>query len=446
MVSRPSDLEQHPSPNYLHYDTIILCNPNAMSYQHLLNYPQCFYLKYFLDKKINCLVWNYRGYGRTKGMVSPNVFQKDAEQVLNFLKLKLRVKGKIGVYGRSLGCIPVCHIQHQVDLAIADRGFGDLWTIAEKTCKGQSGISLMTLGTPDWQIQNGFNFLRPNKRRQTYKLIMQDRNDELVDLSASLMVDLAKQLCHNQSWLQEGKVLPAIIDDYQAELFIQACLSIIDLDHEIHDIIEDCKESLEKEEEDADSFDSFGKRFNLRPKNDSLKFYLKLGENLSMITDAICSQPRAGIIVLGEICNSNRPVSKAEIHEWLMMLQVWGSYQEMAMFTLEECRMLGHMEIVKCAEKLMMIRNEVIAMLKAHEVYKASYLLESSLIHNLGTIIDIFEVIISKLTLLFNGEKNVDPSNKENLKHYMLPHVEQVGHLAKVEVGHSATFQFSEEI
>jgi len=46
--------------------TFIFCNPNAMFYQHMINYPHAFYLRFFLQKGINVLVWNYRGYGLTK--------------------------------------------------------------------------------------------------------------------------------------------------------------------------------------------------------------------------------------------------------------------------------------------------------------------------------------------------------------------------------------------
>jgi hypothetical protein len=63
---------------YLNYDTFILCNPNAMSYQHMINYPHAYYLKYFLGKQINCLIWNYRGYGRTGSTPNPMVMEQDA--------------------------------------------------------------------------------------------------------------------------------------------------------------------------------------------------------------------------------------------------------------------------------------------------------------------------------------------------------------------------------
>jgi alpha/beta superfamily hydrolase len=59
------------SKNYKKKNTVILCNPNAMFYQHMINSPHAFYLKLFLNKGNNVFVWNYRGYGRTKGSPTP---------------------------------------------------------------------------------------------------------------------------------------------------------------------------------------------------------------------------------------------------------------------------------------------------------------------------------------------------------------------------------------
>ena len=98
------------SVDYLTYDTIIMCNPNAMAYQHMINYPHAYYLKYFLNKQINCMVWNYPGYGRSDGTPDPTKFGQHVEMILDFLKNKIGVKGKIAVYGRSLGNIPTTHI------------------------------------------------------------------------------------------------------------------------------------------------------------------------------------------------------------------------------------------------------------------------------------------------------------------------------------------------
>jgi hypothetical protein len=67
------------NPKYLELDTFILCNPNAMSYQNMINYPQAYYLKYFLSKQMNVLVWNYRAYGRTDGTPDPDHLQYEIE-------------------------------------------------------------------------------------------------------------------------------------------------------------------------------------------------------------------------------------------------------------------------------------------------------------------------------------------------------------------------------
>ena len=70
--------------------------------------------------------------------------------MLNFLKLRIGVRGKIGVYGRSLGCIPACHLQDQVDMIIADRGFNDLWTLAENMFYGKISSTMFKLGSSGW--------------------------------------------------------------------------------------------------------------------------------------------------------------------------------------------------------------------------------------------------------------------------------------------------------
>jgi cytochrome oxidase Cu insertion factor (SCO1/SenC/PrrC family) len=39
--------DDDPSLAYKDRHTFILCNPNAMFYQHMINYPHAFYLRYF---------------------------------------------------------------------------------------------------------------------------------------------------------------------------------------------------------------------------------------------------------------------------------------------------------------------------------------------------------------------------------------------------------------
>jgi hypothetical protein len=76
-----------------------------------------------LNKNINVMVWNYRGYGRTKGTPTPEILKEDSEKILKYLKDTMGLRGKVGVYGRSLGGIATTHLADKVDMIIPDRTF-----------------------------------------------------------------------------------------------------------------------------------------------------------------------------------------------------------------------------------------------------------------------------------------------------------------------------------
>jgi len=70
------------------------------------------------------------------------------------------VRGKIGVYGRSVGCTAACHIHPYVDMMIADRGFSDLWTLADHKFFGKIAKYFFKYGSLGWQTNNSFNYLK----------------------------------------------------------------------------------------------------------------------------------------------------------------------------------------------------------------------------------------------------------------------------------------------
>jgi alpha/beta superfamily hydrolase len=76
----------------------------------MVNQPHAYYLRYFLNKNINVMVWNYRGYGLSKGNPDPVNIRKDAETILEYMRNTIGVKGKMGVYGRSLGGVATSHL------------------------------------------------------------------------------------------------------------------------------------------------------------------------------------------------------------------------------------------------------------------------------------------------------------------------------------------------
>ena len=92
-----------------------MCNPNALVYQWMITSANAYWLDFFLRRDCNVLIWNYRGYGLSQqSMFSPNLTPNqqrvDAERVMQFLVNRLRVKGQIGVYGRSIGGIAAGHL------------------------------------------------------------------------------------------------------------------------------------------------------------------------------------------------------------------------------------------------------------------------------------------------------------------------------------------------
>lgn len=74
----------------------------------------------------NVVIWNYWGYGCAKGYPSPSNIKSDGECIVRFLWNELKLQGKLGVYGRSLGGIVATHLAKvmDIDLVIAD------WTLA----------------------------------------------------------------------------------------------------------------------------------------------------------------------------------------------------------------------------------------------------------------------------------------------------------------------------
>ena len=150
------------------------------------------------------MTWNYRSYGRSKGAPSPETLKEDIEAIYKFMRKEMGMKGKIGVYGRSLGGIPSSHISTKVDMAIIDRSFCNLSAMAYWKYRGHFADLLFKFGTCGWQVQNDYSLLRtplPEKadgdgqyndeemnrrskylqKHSCYKVITADKNDEIVE-------------------------------------------------------------------------------------------------------------------------------------------------------------------------------------------------------------------------------------------------------------------------
>ena len=186
-------------PAYISKPTVIMCNPNALYYQQMVTSPNAYWLNFFLKRDINVLCWNYRGYGDSSRnfmeTVSPYKCKRDAEYVLALLVNKLRVKGKIGVYGRSIGGLTACHLAnkytHLVKSLIVDRSFYELSTVPENKIKGEVTTQLFDLLSWKWRTRNHSNFVTT---KNCFKIITCDPLDDTIDQFGNLVTGVSSQL------------------------------------------------------------------------------------------------------------------------------------------------------------------------------------------------------------------------------------------------------------
>lgn len=220
--------DKNASLHYKQQPTFILCNPNAMFYQHMINYPHAFYLRFFLQKGINVCIWNYRGYGRSHmrrcnwltGTPTPENIREDAECMLRYLQEEMGIKGKFGVYGRSMGGVATCHLASLVDMVIVDRTFASLEKVIDKKFFGVAAESVYSISALGWRSSNVEGYLRNAddirrdqiaislrsghnrvcdskdietgpQERNCYKVISGDVQDEMIELQASLAMGVA---------------------------------------------------------------------------------------------------------------------------------------------------------------------------------------------------------------------------------------------------------------
>ena len=160
-------------------------------------------------------------------MPTPEIIKDDSEAVLRYCRQDLGLKGKMGVYGRSLGGIATTHLSKFVDMIIVDRSFNNLYDVAFHKFHGFLAVVLYKIGTWGWDSSNDISYLGTEAGAQTikaemlakgfcsteeekplqltedeakfkekscYKVFTCDVNDEIIILQGSLMIGIARQV------------------------------------------------------------------------------------------------------------------------------------------------------------------------------------------------------------------------------------------------------------
>lgn len=91
------------------------------------------------------------------------------------------MRGKIGVYGRSLGGVVACHIAakfpEKIDLLIADRTFAKLGDLSKRKFPGEGTRWVLKIVSCDWETNNDINFYNA----KCYKILTMDPKDDVID-------------------------------------------------------------------------------------------------------------------------------------------------------------------------------------------------------------------------------------------------------------------------
>ncbi len=170
---------------------IIICGPNAQVYQMFSRSPL---IKKYLDKGIDVLCWNYRGYGFSTGKATFDNLKTDIIEIYDEIK-KLNIYKKIGVHGISIGGVPCCYLANQrkeICLLVSDRNFGQIEYIVKDF--NYIGLYLVILYKYLFipSSRNVENYMDTN----AYKIILNDPNDEVVNEVGSLKTLLSEEFCN----------------------------------------------------------------------------------------------------------------------------------------------------------------------------------------------------------------------------------------------------------
>ena len=313
--------------------TMLFCNPNAGFYEFA--YYQSEWLEYYIQAGVNVMMWNYRGYGRTKGRPTPSNLKKDGVAIAEYLKTVRKV-GVLGVHGESLGGMVATHIARTcgVDFLFADRTFASLESVAHFNF-GRVAHTLYRLLTW-WNTDSAEDYLFAD----CYKVISADPNDTMINDMAALKSGVAVKLLETQGVEQiEGFVRAKVqLDKYyhilsqeEASRFLEALVNVIKVvvffnktegdrsPRSIGTVVQGLSQISGQS-----NYQLLGRETDAAVEDESL---LATIYRLYGVLDELDAggKPLTGIYS-GKDSPKNLSKSKLALQMWLIVLDVWGSY------------------------------------------------------------------------------------------------------------------------
>lgn len=191
--------------------TLIFCHGNAGNISHRLEK-----IKIFINLNLDVLIFDYRGYGMSKGSPSENGLYLDAEVVYDYLiNVKNIPPQKTIVFGESLGSAVAVDLAYKHDLAgvIVEGGFTSVKDMAKRIFPF----------IPAFIYASKFDSLEKIKNIKSPKLIFHSVDDEIVpfEFGEKLFHTAAKPKefvkirgGHNDAFFISQEVVVSKIDEF----------------------------------------------------------------------------------------------------------------------------------------------------------------------------------------------------------------------------------------
>lgn len=196
--------------------TVLLFHGNAGNISHRLDK-----LAAFRELRVNTLIIDYRGYGRSEGHPDEQGTYRDARAAYDYLVTQRHVAPhSVVVYGESLGSAIAADLATKVDV-------GGLILEEAFTSIGDVGQKMFPFFPVRWLVRNKYDTLSKMRHIKVPLLIFHSRDDELFSMRHARRLLAAandpKQLVelrgrHNDAFLVSAAIYHAAMQQFFASL------------------------------------------------------------------------------------------------------------------------------------------------------------------------------------------------------------------------------------
>ena len=202
------------------------CGPNGGPFEFIAGKK----LKFYLDKNIDVLLWNYRGYGYSKGRASFSTTKNDVLKIFDEGTKKYKYD-KIIVEGYSIGGVAATYLANhrKIDILISDRNFASIHKVVNCFFCGK----LLYFLTYFFFIVGNYtinNFIESN----CYKIILFSSKDLVIrncsSLKSNVIVELMNKFVRikNEDKHKCEDILDLIFTKNQKNAFINSFIFVCD--------------------------------------------------------------------------------------------------------------------------------------------------------------------------------------------------------------------------